>query len=207
MSTAGDNTDTGAVQGAKARAEETVQRAKADAEARVERFKADAERAKNTASEMGKEISTAVDDRRGGPATSVADAEAKAAHLRAGIERDLAALQARIPDTEDLTDRARSMAVTVGGSLAAVAGLAVLIGRRRAATAKQRDLEAQAEALARVLARAEQLEVSADTPSGGLLRWVLLAAGATGAGAGVWWWQQRREDDLDVEDLWGPEPA
>lgn len=206
MSTADQPTGAGnGDQGAKARAEQKVEELKAKAEERVDKVKAEVDKAKQTVEEVGKEVSAAVDERRGGPAGSVEDAQQKAATLRAGIERDIAALQARVPDREDVTDRFRTAAIAVGGTIAGIGATAFLVGRRRATKARERDLQAQAEAVAAILARAERIGVPADEvdeDGGGWLTWALLLLGAGGAGA--YWWQQRQ--DAEADDLWGPEP-
>ncbi len=194
----------GKVQHLEAKAEKKVDQLKAKAEQSVDKVKAEVGKAKQTVEEVGKEVSTAVDQRRGGPATSVEEAQQKAATLRAGIERDLAALQGRLPDRDDVTDRLRTTAIAVGGTIAAVGATAFLFGRRRATKASERDLQAQAEALAAVLDRAERVRAGGDDDEedGGWLAWALLLLGAGGAGA--YWWQQRQATDAD--ELWGPEP-
>ncbi|MFP4312098.1 MAG: hypothetical protein ACLFS9_09005, partial [Nitriliruptoraceae bacterium] len=98
--------------------------------------------------------------------------------------------------------------LVVGGSVAGAGAVAFLLGRRRAHRAEQKQLRKQAEALAEVLARAEQ--VAAEPPGTatgpGAGRWLVgLTALAAVAGAALW--QRQRTDDLDVEDLWGPEPG
>ncbi|MFP4150377.1 MAG: hypothetical protein ACLFV0_12935 [Nitriliruptoraceae bacterium] len=180
---------------------------KAEVEQRVEAAKASVDRAKRTVDDVKKEVSTAVDERRGGPATSVEDAEAKAARLREGIARDLAALQARVPDPEEIGEQVRRTALVVGGSVAGVGTVAFLLGRRRAHRAEQRQLREQAEALAEVLARAEHIAAEPPGTGSGSGRWrwlLVLTAIATAAGAVLW--QRQQASDLDVEDLWGPEP-
>lgn len=181
---------------------------KAEVEQRVEAAKASVERAKRTVDEVKEEVTTAVDDRRGGPATSVEDAQAKAEQLRAGIARDLAALQARVPDRDEMTGQVRQTAAVAGGVAVGVAGLAVLLGRRRSRRAEEKQLRRQAEALADVLARAEEVTarpVTADADSRGGWTWLALLIGAAAAAAVVW--RRQQADDLDVEDLWGPEPS
>jgi hypothetical protein len=182
---------------------------KAEVEQRVEAAKASVERAKRTVDEVKEEVTTAVDDRRGGPATSVEDAQAKAEQLRAGIARDLAALQAKVPDRDEVTDQVRQTAMVAGGVAVGVAGLAVLLSRRRAAKAEEKQLQRQAEVLADVLARAEQVAsrpVEADSDGGRGWTWLALLLGAAAA-AGALVWQRQRAEELDVEDLWGPEPS
>ncbi|MFO7961969.1 MAG: hypothetical protein R6U94_13590 [Nitriliruptoraceae bacterium] len=205
MSSADQQGSTTDGRSAKAEAEKKVDQLKAKAEERVGKVKAEVDKAKQTVEEVGKGVSTAVDERRGGPAASVGEAQEKAVTLRAGLEQDLAALQARVPGRDDITDRLRKTAIAVGGAIAAVGATAFLFGRRRAAKASERDLQAQAEALAAVLNRAERVRVPADDEdedSGSRLPWVLLLLG--GGGAGAYWWQQRQAADAD--EPWGPEP-
>lgn len=183
---------------------------KAEVEQRVDAAKASVERAKRTVEEVKEEVGTAVDDRRGGPATSVEDAQRKAEQLRAGLTRDLAALQARVPDREEVTGQVRQGAAIAGGAVAGIAGLTFLLGRRRAAKAEEKKLRRQAEVLAEVLARAEEVATNADdgdAVGGGGGRWLVLLLGAAAAGAGALAWQRQQASDLDVEDLWGPEPS
>jgi len=180
---------------------------KAEVEQRVEAAKARVETAKATVDEVKGEVSGAVDDRRGGPATSVEDAKAKAEQLRKGIARDVAALQARVPDPADISEQVRRTAMIAGGTATGVAALAFLLGRRRASRAEEKELRRQAEALAAVLARAEEVAatpVDADESSGGW-RWIAVLVGAAAAAGAVLW--QRQQHGLDVEDLWGPEPS
>jgi hypothetical protein len=180
---------------------------KAEVEQRVEAAKARVEQAKHTVDEVKGEVSGAVDDRRGGPATSVEDAKAKAEQLRAGIARDLAALQARVPDPDEVGDQVRRGAMIAGGTAVGVAGVAFLLGRRRANRAEEKQLRRQAESLAEVLARAERVAatpVDADA-EGRSWGWVVVLLGAAAAAGAVLW--QRQQADLDVEDLWGPEPS
>jgi len=178
-------------------------RLKAAGEERLEAVKAEAERAKNTVDEVKQEIGTALEERRGGPATSVEDAERKATELRAGLDRDLKTLASRLPDPAELTDRARTIAVGTAGTLAAVAGAVVVAGRRRAKAAHEREVTEQAEALARALARAQAAAAEGGEDTGGAWgRRLALLAGAAAAGAAVWQRTQGTEE-LD-EDLWGP---
>ena len=74
-----------------------------------ENLKAEVERAKNTVSEVKSELNKVNDARRGGPATSVDDATAKASDLREAIARDVASLRARVPDTSKATDAAKTV--------------------------------------------------------------------------------------------------
>ncbi|MEX2550660.1 MAG: hypothetical protein WD638_10560 [Nitriliruptoraceae bacterium] len=188
---------------AKERAQATAEKLKAAGEQRLEAIKAEAERAKNTVDEVKQEVSAALDERRGGGATSVEDAERKAAALRAGLERDLQTLGSRLPDPADLTDRARTIAIGAAGTLATVAGVIVVAGRRRAKTVQEREITEQAEALAAALGRIQAAAADGGQDAPG--RWgrrLVVLAGAAGAGAAVW--QRRRGFDEVDEDLWGP---
>jgi|AntRauTorcE11898_2_1112593.scaffolds.fasta_scaffold56586_1 hypothetical protein len=188
---------------AKERAQATAEKLKAAGEERLEAIKAEAERAKNTVAEVKQEVSAALDERRGGSATSVEDAERKAAELRAGLEQDLRTLGSRLPDPSELSDRARTIAVGTAGTLATVAGVVVVAGRRRAKAAREGEITEQAEALAKALARIQDAASDGGRDQGGHWgRRGVLLAGAAAAGAAVWQ-RTRGTDELD-EDLWGP---
>jgi len=193
----------GAEPTAKERAQATAERLKAAGEQRLEAVKAEAERAKNTVDEVKQEIGTALEERRGGPATSVEDAEQKAAELRAGLDRDLRTLTSRLPDPAELSDRARTIGVRTAGALATVAGVVIVAGRRRAGAVREREVTEQAEALAAALARVQEAATDGDRDTGGGWgRRLVVLAGAAAAGVAVWQ-RSHGADELD-EDLWGP---
>jgi hypothetical protein len=149
-------------------------------------------------------VSAAVDERRGGPAESVDDARGKLEDLRGAMDRDLAALRARIPDPEETAARARTIALATGGGLAALITLRAIGRRRKEQRRRHEDLREQAVALARELAKLDSAElVLEDSPeeAGHGRRWVLLGIAAVGAAAVVWTRMQPPADELDV---WGP---
>lgn len=127
------------------------------AKASVERTKAqiDAEvaRAKTTVEEVRHELSQATDDRRGGPATSIEDAEAKATALRQGILRDVAALRARVPETSETLDAFKRLGLLAGGAIVTVSALTALLTSRLSARGERKAARRQAVAIAEELRR------------------------------------------------------
>jgi hypothetical protein len=149
-------------------------------------------------------ISAAVDERRGGPAEDVDDARAKLDDLRVAIDRDLAALRARVPDTDEAIDRVRTVGIAVGGGLAALLTLRALTRSRKQKARRQEDLREQAIALARELAKLDEVELVLDEEAergGRGRRIVLLLIAAIGVAATVWTRLQPPPEELDV---WGP---
>jgi hypothetical protein len=171
------------------------------ANGRVAGLRAEAERAKGTVKEVRTEIATAAEARRGGPATSVEDATSKAADLRLSIERDLAALKAKVPDTDEVATRARTIGAAAGGALVGLVGLVAVARRRSARKEHDERIREQAVALAQEIQRLERGED--EDASGGALRWLALGA-AVAAAAGVAW--QRSRSAMGVEDVFGAEP-
>lgn len=123
----------------------------------VDRVKAEVERAKQTAEEIKGEVSTALEQRRGGPPGSVDEAADRLAELRDALSGDLNALAGRLPDATAVSQRTRRGAVAVaGGGAAAVAAVTVGVlarRRRRARRTADAEVQRQAEALARALTR------------------------------------------------------
>lgn len=175
-------------------------RAAGDGSGPLADLKAEYERVKNTADDVKAEVAAATDERRGGPATSVDDATSKAADLRAGIERDVATLRARVPEGDVVTEKARTMGLAVGGGILALATIIVLFKRRSSRKGRDEQVREQALAIARAMARIDPAEVEADEDGGGKLKWLLIGTAAAGAGTLAW---QRTRADIGVEDVFG----
>jgi hypothetical protein len=174
----------------------------------VDRVKAEVERTKEAVQSAKDEVSAAIDDKRDGPATSVDDAVDKAATLRRGIEADIAALRARVPDTDEVADRARTIGLAVGGGVVALGTVIALVKKRGSRKAHEARVREQASAIARELARIdldEMAEEVADESGGGKTKWVLLLAAL--AGGGFVAWQRSQQDPPSVDEVFGPPGA
>lgn len=168
-------------------------------------FKAEVERVKHTADDVKTEVKAATDDRRGGPATSVDDATKKAATLRAGIERDVAALRTRVPEgdaaKQQAIAKARVFGPPVGGGILALTLIIALFKRRGKRKRQDAEVQGQALALARAMARIEREGLETDDENGGgRLKWLVLGSAAAGA-AGFFAYRSR--EAIDVDDVFG----
>lgn len=119
------------------------------------------------------------------PADSAEEAATQASDLREALDRDLAALQAKLPPTEVLTERAKA----VGGVALAVAGVvgAAAIGlRQRGARKKvEREARAHAAAIARYLPFALDEPIDPPSQRGGSRTALLLTLVGAAAAAAV----------------------
>jgi hypothetical protein len=190
--------------------QDAINRAKAKVEQVQAEAKAEIERAKNTVEEVKSELDAATDDRRGGPATSVDDALAKAEMLRQGMTRDLAALRARVPETSETVDRAKKLAAIVGGGVAALTALALVLSKRSARRSERKQARQRAIDIAQELRRldlGELRDAMADVPmppeeSGGSKgRVLLLLLGLAGIGVAAY---QKLAGGEPAEDPFGP---
>lgn len=187
-----------------------IDRAKAKVEQVQLEAKAEIERAKHTVDEVKGELDAATDDRRGGPATSVEDALAKAEMLRVGMTRDLAALRSRVPETSETVDRLKQLAAAVGGGIAALAALAFVLSKRSARKSERQQARQRAIDIAQELRRldlGELRDAMADVPmppqeSSRSMGKVLLALLGL-AGIGVAAYQKLAGGD-EAEDPFGP---
>lgn len=170
----------------------------------VARAKAEIEHTKETLEDAKAELGAAIDDKRGGPATSVDDAVDKSDALRRGIERDLAALRARIPDTDEVKDRAKTIGVAVGGGVVAIGTLTAVLRKRRTRKAEEAAVRTQAAAIARELAKIDLDDIAEDLMEdrGGKGKWLALLAAAGVAGAAAVW--RRGQTESAVDDVFGP---
>lgn len=173
-------------------------------------LKAEMERVKHTADDVKTEIQAATDDRRGGPATSVDDATAKAATLRAGISRDVAALRTRVPEgdaaKQQAIDKARIFGPPVGGGILALTVIIAVIKSRKKRKRKDAEVRGQALALARAMAQLERERVhildTDESDGGGRVTWLVLGSTVAAAVAGFFAYQRSRQS-IDVDDVFG----
>lgn len=159
----------------------------------ADRFKQEAERAKRGAADVREQISAAIDERRGGEATSVEDAKAKLEAARAGIDRDIATLWDRSPQREVLMDQLTPVGAAIAAAVGILGGGTALAKRRGAKRRHERALSQEAEAIAAAIRRLDQ----PDDGSAGrgwlrVLRLVIIGAVTAGAAIAV----RRRSDDL-----------
>lgn len=133
------------------------------------------------------------------PAESVEQAARQASELRAAIDRDLDALEAKLPPTEELAEKARTYGGIVLGVLAFAGAAALGLKQRGERKRVEREAKAHAEAIARYLPQAADRPREDDSGGGG--KTVLLVALAAAIGAVI---VRQRGGDDDEADLWGP---
>lgn len=143
-----------------ARAEQAIASVKATTEATQAQIKHEVERAKQTVEQVRAELSAATDDRRGGPATSVEDAQQKADKLRQGITRDLAALQARVPETSETIALAKRLGIAAGSTIAGVTLIVLLLSKRSQRRKERKQARQRAIDIAQELRRLDLGELS-----------------------------------------------
>lgn len=178
----------------------------------VDRVKAEVERAKGTVDEVRSELSAALDARRGGPVTTPDEAAARLRELRESMGRDVQALQGRAPDPTQIGQKTRRTALVVGGgTVAAVTSLAIaMMVRARRTTRREADAEVQrqAEALARALARIKAGEPHDDDGDDtSVPRMALLLSAAIAAAAGGIAWRLRTSEPPEVFGPGSIDPA
>jgi len=183
--------------------------AKGGGSGRLDGIKAEMERVKHTADDVKTEIKAATDDRRGGPATSVDDATAKAATIRDGIARDVAALRTRVPEgdaaKQQAIDKARIFGPPVGGGILVLTAITAVVKSRGKRKRKDAEVRGQALALARAMAQLERERLhivdTDESDDGGGLTWLLLGSAAAAAVAGFFAYRTRQS--VDVDDVFG----
>lgn len=134
------------------------------------------------------------------PAASVDEAAEQASSLRAAIDRDLDALQSRLPPREELAAKARTYGGALLGALAVIAALVIRLKQRGERKRLERDARAHAEAIARYLPGASTRPVDASTGRGGKSALVALALVAAAVAAFV----VSRQTGGNEPDIWGP---
>ncbi len=183
----------------------TTDHRSADDTSPVQAVRSAAERTKTEMVAAKEKLSEAVDERRGGPATSVDDALDKTAALREALERDVAALRVRVPEPAAMTERVRTVGIAAAGGMAILTLGGVLLSRRSNRRTQQRAVHEQAAAIARELARLGAEDLAPDDPgdAAGGGHWVgraALAAAGVAAGAAAWMRLQTPPDELDLRD-------
>lgn len=144
------------------------------------------------------------------PAEDADQALQQVRDLRARMDRDIEALQSRVPPRETMMGQAKAVGGAVVGGLALVGTLAALRQKRQ----EKQEVEAEADRLARAIARhlpAALAEVSppirprvvedATEDGGGAGRALAIVALLASAAFAVWTQMRRSADD---EDIWGP---
>jgi hypothetical protein len=147
----------------------------------------------------------------GPPAEDADQAADQVREIRARLDQDLDALQARIPPRDTLVAQAKTIGGAVAAALAVVAALGAYMKRR----SERRDLEEEAERAARAIARhlpdawaeverRRDLVVVEDQQDDGLGtgRKLTILALLVAAAVAVYSQLQHR----DEPDLWGPPP-
>lgn len=160
-----------------------------EAEARVRRQVADVERTVGGFKGLSEPT----------PAASVDEAVRQAGDLRRAIDRDLDALQAKLPPADELAQQARTYGGAAVGVLAA--GAAAYLGLKQRGQRKrvEREARAHAEAIARYLPQAAATPRPTERRGRGGLVLLTLVAAAIGAVI------VRQRATADEEpDLWGP---
>jgi hypothetical protein len=135
------------------------------------------------------------------PAQDAEEAAQQVRAIRGLIDQDLRALEARMPPPETLQAQAKTYGGAAAAGLATLGAGALMMRRRSAAKAEEKEARRQAEALARALPDAalmvRQEQVSSKAGRLGLL--VALAA------LGVALWTRLSGSGGSTEDLWGPQ--
>jgi hypothetical protein len=135
------------------------------------------------------------------PAGSVEEAAQQASDLRSAIDRDLDALEAKLPPGEELAERAKAYGGIVVAVLAVVAAVALGMKQRGERKRIEREAEAHAAAIARYLPQAADQPRDEDGGGGGGGKLVLLTLLAAVVGAIV---VRQQAGGDDEPDLWGP---
>ena len=135
------------------------------------------------------------------PASSVDEAVSQASDLRRAIDRDLDALQARVPPGDELAAKAKTVGGAVLGVVGVVAAIAVASKQRGQRKRVEREARAHAAAIARYLPYASEHPVEEPSSGGGKGTLALLALVGAGVAAFV---VSRRSGGHEEPDIWGP---
>jgi hypothetical protein len=136
------------------------------------------------------------------PAENADEAVRQAQEIRARVDQDLRTLEARLPDPGTVQAQAKVIGGAVAGGVATIGAVTLILKRRSAKDAAEKEAQRQAQALAAALpdaalqVRQEKVTVSAKAGRLGLL--VALAA------LGVAVWSKLSAGAADEPDIWGP---
>lgn len=194
------------IQEAQYRAEDRIGDARDAATAKVRRTEQQLkDKVRDAESTVRRQIAEVQDAVGGGglseptPAGSVGEAVEQATQLRRNIDRDLDALQSKLPPKDELTEKAKTYGGAAVGVLA-VAGAAILGLKQRGERKRvEREAKAHAAAIARYLPQAAG--EPRDEDEGGHRGLLVLALLAAIVGAVIV--KKQQETPVD-DDLWGP---
>jgi hypothetical protein len=136
------------------------------------------------------------------PAENADEAVLQAQEIRSRVDQDLRTLEARLPDPGTVQAQAKVIGGAVAGGVATIGAVTLILKRRSAKGAEEKEAQRQARALAAALpdaalqVRQEKVTVSAKAGRLGLL--VALVA------LGVALWSKLSSDAVDAPDIWGP---
>lgn len=154
--------------------------------------------------EAKEEVGEALKARRGEPSKDAEEAAKQVAELRTALTRDMDALRSRLPEPSQVSVQARTAGGAAAGGLAAVGALFMLMRRRSARRAAERDVRLQAMALARELSRLEldpEDVVNEGGRGGVLVRIGVVLAALGGLAAAVLAVRRRLKGD---DEVWEP---
>lgn len=141
------------------------------------------------------------------PAGSVDEAVRQASDLRRAIDRDIDALQAKLPPGDELKDKAKTYGGAAAGALAAAGAAAVAFRQRAERKRVEREARAHAAAISQylpdylpqALAAAAETRTSRGRSGRGATLLLTLVAAAIGAVI-----VRQRAGGDDEPELWGP---
>lgn len=136
------------------------------------------------------------------PAGSVDEAVQQASDLRRAIDRDLDALQSRLPPGDELQDKAKTIGGAVLGVAAAAAAIAIGSKQRGERKRLEREAKAHAAAIARYLPGASTEPIV--EPSGKAGKALLALIALVGAGVAALAVARARGGGDQEPDVWGP---
>jgi hypothetical protein len=136
------------------------------------------------------------------PADNADEAVQQAQEIRARVDQDLRTLEARLPDPQTVQARAKMIGGAVVGGVATLGAVTMVVKRRSARSAEEKEAQRQAQALAAALPDAalqvHQEKVTITGQAGRLGLLVALAA------LGVAIWSKLSTGQAEEPDIWGP---
>jgi hypothetical protein len=136
------------------------------------------------------------------PAGSVDEAAKQASQLRSAIDRDLDALQAKLPPNDVLAEKARTYGGIAVAVLAVIAAAVVGMKQRGQRKRLEKEAKAHAAAIARYLPQAAGEPRALVEERGGKGGIVILLGIAAAVGVAVY--KRQQDSAADEPDLWGP---